>query len=109
MSFPYIEDSFGLDRGLAAGFFHAMHGETVSTKAAQAARDGKPWACRFCALLSVVVEKDHCGKVLSSDLPTAAHAAIRAGIALWFGVALPFTLLCWAGWSLVFSLVRWVF
>lgn len=107
MTVPYVADSYGLDRALAAAFFHARNGETVSQRAALARIAGKRWGCVLCAFLSAVVEKDHCAKALSLDGVTASRAAIKAGIALWLLVVVA-SIACWAVWAAVFWLAGFV-
>lgn len=84
-------------------FAHARAGETVSQMAGLGQAAGKPWACRLCRVLSIIVERDHCAKALSPDAATAGNAAIKAGIALWL-VAVIASVGCWAFWAAVIAL-----
>ena len=106
MTIPIRPDVYAYDRALAVLFFHALSGETVSTMAGRGQAAGKPWACVFCKLLDIVVERGHCAKSITVDGTTNGLAAARAGIALLVGCFVPASLLCWAGWALLFALIR---
>lgn len=83
-------DTFGLDRMLAAGFFGAKHGETISLIVAQWNAAGSRAGCRWCWFLSKAVERDHCAKQLDPTSPdTPLFNGMRAGLCL---VALAFVL-----------------
>ncbi|MDE2468370.1 MAG: hypothetical protein KGL35_06415, partial [Bradyrhizobium sp.] len=60
-------DGYGLDRAAAAMFCGAKHGETVSLMAAEARTRGARWGCVMCRLLSALVERHHCDRVLSDQ------------------------------------------
>lgn len=80
MSLPLVADGYGLDRALAAMFWHAEHGETVSFMAALDERANRRAGCWMCWFLGWAVERGHCALALASgDLPTARPAAYRAG------------------------------
>lgn len=55
--------------------------ETISHHTATAAKNGERWGCIGCRILSALVERDHCGKVLSGA-PESSLALIRAGVAI---------------------------
>ena len=96
---------FGYDRALAAMFCGAKHGETVSQVAAVAALRGSRTGCGMCRLLHILVERNHCQIILQTDAETHGVSALRAGLVLLIGAALPLSLLCWAAWHLVFTAV----
>jgi hypothetical protein len=59
-------------------------GQTVSLRAAMAARDGERWGCWMCWLLGKIVQPHHCrDQFLTADTPTLVY--VRAGVA--FAVA----------------------
>lgn len=96
-----VADGYGLDRALAALFLGAKGGETVSLMAARADAGGKRWGCILCRALGVLVERDHCKKVLvSGDGPTPLAPSYRAGVLLYAAGGLL--------WSLPYVLV-WAF
>lgn len=91
-----VSDGFGLDRGFAAAWMGAKHGETMSHQFAVANDAKLRWGCIGCWLLGKLVEKDHCAKTLQADgPPTAVIASYRAG-ALLFLLALLMWGLPWA-------------
>ena len=56
-------------------------GVTVSTHAALAAQRGEWWGVALCAVLSVLVQRDHCVLCLDpAALPTPASVYVRAGL-----------------------------
>lgn len=69
-----------VDESLNVVLLNGRPDETVSKHTAVAAREGKKWACQFCRLLDVVVERGHCDKQFDG-LPTTVVVSIRAAIA----------------------------
>jgi|WetSurMetagenome_2_1015567.scaffolds.fasta_scaffold13380_8 hypothetical protein len=57
--------------------------QTVSMHCAVSWRDGRPFGCIMCWLLSVFVQRDHCAKQFD-DQPTDVFSFIRAGLAFFF-------------------------
>lgn len=101
---------FGLDRGLAAIFFGAKRGETISLIVAQWQAAGSRAGCRWCAFLDFAVERGHCAKQLDPSSPaTPIFSGLRAGICLLLlGIALAefpnvVLLAVHAVWTLVLS------
>lgn len=41
-------------------------GETISVAAAKARLQGKPWGCKLCKFLAVLLRGDHCTKALNN-------------------------------------------
>ena len=105
MALFIISDAYGYDRALAALFCGAKNGQTVSQMAALAARDDKKWGCVLCSILSRMIEPDHCEQSLNGDQPTSQPAALRSGILLLLGAAVPFSYLCWLMWHTLFLII----
>lgn len=101
-------DIFGLDRGLAAMFFHARHGETISLIVAQWQADGSRAGCRWCRFLSIAVERDHCVKQLDNTAPaTPIFSGLRAGVCLAALYLVPSAVLLGA-WVTLYGLIGFV-
>lgn len=109
MTVPYRADGLGYDRSIAALFFHAKLGETVSTMAGRGQAARKPWACVLCRVLDAVVERGHCARSIVVDGITANGPAIRAGFAMVLGFVMPFSFACWAVWDVAFWLVSMLY
>ena len=63
--------------------------QTVSVRVALAARRGEKWACWFCAVLSVLVQRGHCAAVLTpAPLPWWVYFRAALAFALAFALAL---------------------
>jgi len=78
-----VADGFGLDRALAALWFGAKNGETISLIVAQWQSAGSVAGCRWCSFLSWAVERDHCAKQLDQTSPaTPTLNAVRAAVLL---------------------------
>lgn len=74
-------ERFGLavDRLLNVVLFNGDDTWTVSLHAAVARRQGKRWGCWACAVLGVLVQRDHCAVTLDPALQETTGAALRAG------------------------------
>lgn len=85
---------FGIleDEGLDVLAFDGKADMTVSTHAALAARAGKRWGCVLCAVLSVLVQHDHCEKTLT-DAPLSTFDCLRAFFWITCVLAIPVTLI----------------
>lgn len=102
-----VADGFGLDRALAALWFGAKRGETISLIVAQWQAAGSVAGCRWCRFLSWAVETAHCSKQLDPTSPaTPLLSAVRAAVllallsvALW---AIP--LIAWLGLVAIYSI-----
>jgi hypothetical protein len=58
----------------------------VSDHVARAAQDGKRWACLFCKLLSITVQKDHCANTLAGHpMPWTVYPRAAAMFVLVLG------------------------
>ena len=93
MTLPFVKDGLGVDRAIAALFFHAKAGETVSLMSARAQRDGKRWGCLLCAFFDIAIQRGHCAETLAGDA-TPQPAMLRAG-ALLFGAVGAVAALIW--------------
>ena len=61
-------------------FWGGKPDQTVSEHAALDALAGKPTGCILCAILSVLVQWQHCPKTLQPGVTTPASAYARAGL-----------------------------
>lgn len=103
-----VPDGLGLDRALAAAFFGAKKGETISLIVAQWNAAGRRSGCRWCWFLNWAVERNHCALQLDPASPaTPVLSGLRAGfcllmlsIVLWF-----VPLLVWRGMSVALGTV----
>lgn len=87
-----VKDGFGLDRAIAALWFGAKQGETISLIVAQWQTAGGAAGCRWCRFLNVAVEADHCAKQLDpASPPTPLLNGLRAG-----GLLLLLSVTLWA-------------
>ena len=87
-----VADGFGLDRALAALWFGAKQGETISLIVAQWQAAGSVAGCRWCRFLSWAVETAHCSKQLDQTSPaTPLLNGLRAG-----GLLLLLSAVLWA-------------
>ena len=78
-----VKDGFGLDRAIAALWFGAKRGETISLIVAQWQAAGDVAGCRWCRFLSWAVETAHCSKQLDpASPPTPLLNGLRAGVLL---------------------------
>jgi hypothetical protein len=97
--FNYCENvGIAFDRLVNASFLAGDKDETVSLHAALDARAGRRWACVFCRVLSVLVQRNHCADQFLPGTSTPA-TFIRAGISF----AAAFTIL----WLLIRSITGW--
>lgn len=71
-------------------------GQTLSMRAALGARDGKRGWCVLCALLSVLVQRDHCRVTLDGG-PMPWMVYVRAAICFVAATAL----VLWGAWALI--------
>lgn len=101
-----VSDGLGLDRGLAAAFFGAKQGETISLIMARRQAAGDPVGCRWCRFLDLAVERAHCTKQLNGSGATPLLSAARAGVAL-LGLLAVLWCLSLLAWLAVDAAVRW--
>jgi len=101
-----VSDGLGLDRALAAAFFGAKRGETISLIMAQRQAAGDPTGCRWCRFLDWAVERAHCTRQLSGVGPTPLLSAARAGIAL-LGLLATLWAMPLVVWLAIDAAVRW--
>lgn len=82
MLLPYLEKvGRQLDVLINVSFTNGAEGQTLSRHSAEVAAAGGTWGCVLCSILSVLVERGHCKKVLSGAAESTL-AMLRAGLAI---------------------------
>ena len=90
-----------LDVMLCVVLFDGDGSETMSHYAARRRAEGAGWACLFCRLLALLVERNHCAKALAPG-DVSRVASVRAGLAMLLALAAA----DWLGRELAHAILR---